>query len=133
MNKVEKRFYLYLLIWVLVDMVQAIFTNIHADEAYYALYGQFMDWGYYDHPPMVAVLTHISSWLPGALSIRFCTVLLHGATLWLVWKTIAKVNATIRDVNEFFIIASESGPDCSCLRPMNSGSWSLSIYPGVRP
>ena len=106
MNKVEKRFYLYLLIWVLVDMVQAIFTNIHADEAYYALYGQFMDWGYYDHPPMVAVLTHISSWFPGALSIRFCTVLLHGATIWLVWKTIAQMNASIRDVNEFFIIAS---------------------------
>lgn len=105
MNKVEKRFYLYLLIWMLVDMVQAIFTNIHADEAYYALYGQFMDWGYYDHPPMVAVLTHLSSCFPGALSIRFCTVLLHGATIWLVWKTIAQMNASIRDVNEFFIIA----------------------------
>ena len=106
MNNVEKRFYLFLLLWVLVDMVQAIFTNIHADEAYYALYGQFMAWGYYDHPPMVAVMTHLSSWLPGALSIRFCTVLLHGATLWLVWKTIAKVNTTVRDVNEFFIFAS---------------------------
>ena len=106
MNNVEKRFYLFLLLWMLVDMVQAVFTNIHADEAYYALYGQFLDWGYYDHPPMVAILTHLSHWLPGALSIRFCTVLLHGATLWLVWTTVMKVNTTVRDVNEFFIIAS---------------------------
>ncbi len=106
MNKVEKRFYLYLLIWVLADMVQAVFTNMHADEAYYALYGQFLDWGYYDHPPMVALLTYLSHFVDmGALSVRFCTVLLHGATLWLVWKTLAKVNMSMRDVNEFFIIA----------------------------
>ena len=106
MNKVEKRCCLFLLLWVLVDLVQAVFTNIHADEAYYALYGQFLDWGYYDHPPMVAVMTYLSSWLPGALSIRFCTVLLHGVTLWLIWKTMAKENTTIRDVNEFFLLAS---------------------------
>lgn len=106
MNKVEKRFYLYLLIWVLADLVQAVFTNMHADEAYYALYGQFLDWGYYDHPPMVALLTYLSHFVGmGALSVRFCTVLLHGATIWLVWKTLSQVNATVRDVNEFFLIA----------------------------
>ena len=106
MNKVERRFYLYLLIWMLADLVQAVFTNIHADEAYYALYGQFLDWGYYDHPPMVALLTYLSHFVGiGALSVRFCTVFLHGATLWLVWKTLSKVNASVRDVNEFFIIA----------------------------
>ena len=106
MNKVEKRFYLYLLIWVLADLVQAVFTNMHADEAYYALYGQFLDWGYYDHPPMVAVLTYLSHFVGmGALSVRFCTVFFHGATIWLVWKTLSQVNATVRDVNEFFLIA----------------------------
>lgn len=106
MNKVEKRFYLYLLIWVLADLVQALFTNMHADEAYYALYGQFLDWGYYDHPPMVALLTYLSHFVGmGALSVRFCTVLLHGATIWLVWKTLSQVNASVRDVNEFFLIA----------------------------
>lgn len=106
MNKVEKRFYLYLLIWVLADLLQAVFTNMHADEAYYALYGQFLDWGYYDHPPMVALLTYLSHFVGvGALSVRFCTVLLHGATIWLVWKTLSQMNASIRDVNEFFLIA----------------------------
>lgn len=106
MNKVEKRFYLYLLLWMLVDLLQAVFTNMHGDEAYYALYGQFLDWGYYDHPPMVALLTYLSHFVGmGALSVRFCTVLLHGATIWLVWKTLARVNTSVRDVNEFFIIA----------------------------
>lgn len=107
MKNVEKRFYIFLLIWLCVDFVQAIFTNIHADEAYYALYGQFLAWGYYDHPPMVALLTYLSHFFDiGNLSVRFCTVLLHAVTLLLVWKTIHDEKASIRDVNEFFLLAS---------------------------
>ena len=103
----EKRFYIFLLIWLCVDFVQAIFTNIHADEAYYVLYGQFLAWGYYDHPPMVALLTYLSHFFDiGNLSVRFCTVFLHAATLFLVWKTIHDEKASLRDVNEFFLIAS---------------------------
>lgn len=107
MNKAEKRFYIFLVIWICVDFLQAIFTEIHADEAYYALYGQFLDWGYYDHPPMVALLTHFSSLIAtGNLSIRLLTIFLHGATLWLIWKTIQDKQTSIGDINDFFIIAS---------------------------
>lgn len=107
MNKGRKRFYIYLLIWVCLDFLQAVFTGIHADEAYYKLYGQFLDWGYYDHPPMVAVLTYLSGlFCTGNLSIRFFTVLLHGGTIWLVWKTIHDKTADVRAVNEFFILAT---------------------------
>ena len=107
MKNVEKRFYIFLLIWLCVDFVQAIFTNIHADEAYYALYGQFLAWGYYDHPPMVALMTYLSHFISiGPLSVRFCTVFLHAATLLLVWRIIHDQQATVRDVNEFFLLAS---------------------------
>ena len=105
MDKTEKRFYIYLLLWFIADLIQASVTNVHADEAYYALYGQFLDWGYYDHPPMVGLMTFLSHWAPGYLSIRLLTVLLHSATLLLVWKTIRPANPTIRDVNEFCIIS----------------------------
>ena len=105
MDKTEKRFYIYLLLWLIADLIQATITNIHADEAYYALYGQFLDWGYYDHPPMVGLMTFLSHWAPGYLSIRLFTVLLHSATLLLVWKTIRPAKPTIRDVNEFCIIS----------------------------
>ncbi|MBI2603104.1 MAG: glycosyltransferase family 39 protein [Deltaproteobacteria bacterium] len=33
---------------------------ITTDEAYYAIWGQFLDWGYFDHPPGVALLTSLS-------------------------------------------------------------------------
>lgn len=104
--KPKKLFYILLIAWVFVDLLQAIFTPIHADEAYYALYGQFIDWGYYDHPPMVAFLTFFSSLLfKGNLSIRFATVLLHGATVGLVWGVLPKEKWNNRAILDFFIIA----------------------------
>lgn len=106
-TKEKRRFYIYLLIWMVVDFVQAILTNIHSDEAYYAMYGEFLDWGYYDHPPMVALMTFLSSLVGfGNLSVRLLTVLMHGGTLLFVWKTISDNDSTINDVNRFFIIAS---------------------------
>lgn len=105
--KPQKLFCILLALWVLVDMLQAVFTPVHADEAYYALYGRFLDWGYYDHPPMVALLTAFSHLLfRGNLSIRFATVLLHGGTLWLTWKTLPDRPRTTRDVWVFFTIAA---------------------------
>ncbi|MBO7652656.1 MAG: glycosyltransferase family 39 protein [Bacteroidales bacterium] len=106
-TKENRRFYVYLLIWMAVDFVQAILTNIHSDEAYYAMYGEFLDWGYYDHPPMVALMTFLSSLVGfGNLSVRLLTVLMHGGTLLFVWKTVCDKDFTISDVNRFFIIAS---------------------------
>ena len=105
--KPKKLFYILLIVWVLLDMFAATFTAVHPDEAYYALYGQFLDWGYYDHPPMVALLTFFSSLLcRGNLSIRFFTVLLHGLTVWLIWKTLSCRESDVQSVKRFFIIAS---------------------------
>ena len=88
-KKQERIFLSILALWVCADLLTALFAEIHADEAYYALYGAFLDWGYYDHPPMVALLTRCSSSLFGGnLGVRFCTTLLHAGTLWLIWRTL---------------------------------------------
>lgn len=46
-----------LLVMVLFWSVVAWFLPITQDEAYYALWGRHLDFGYFDHPPFVAVLT----------------------------------------------------------------------------
>jgi hypothetical protein len=105
--KPQKLFYILLAIWVLADLLQAIFTPVHADEAYYALYGEFLDWGYYDHPPMVALMTAFSSlFFKGTLSIRFMTVLLHGATVLLLGTSMEEKLTSNRAVITFFAIAA---------------------------
>ena len=84
-----------LLIWGLLDLLCALFCEIHADEAYYRLYGQFLDWGYFDHPPMVGLMTALSaaivpttSLILKNLSVRLVTVLMHLATVYIIWRTI---------------------------------------------
>ena len=101
-NRSHSYLWIALLAWGVLDLVCAMFCEIHADEAYYRLYGQYLAWGYFDHPPMVGLLTALSSALvpaPGTavagvalilknLSVRLATVLLHMATVYIVWQTI---------------------------------------------
>ena len=48
------------------------------DEAYYWLYSHHLDWGYFDHPPMVAVIIKLFSFLPHSeLSVRLGFILLQ--------------------------------------------------------
>ncbi len=107
-----------LFIWFIINLLQGIFTEIQEDEAYYALYGEHLAWGYFDHPPMVGLTTFLSSLLfSGTLGVRWLTILSSCLSLWLMWK-IAEVpkptadgdsrnvvGPTSRKVALFFIIA----------------------------
>ena len=54
---------------------------------YYALYGEHLAWGYYDHPPMVGLMTFLSSLLfSGTLGVRFFTIITSCLSLWVMWK-----------------------------------------------
>lgn len=79
-----------LVIWTLVNLVQASFLPLHPDEAYYWLYAQNLDWGYFDHPPMVAVGIALFDWIPGELGVRFSTVLWSTGTLFLFQQWMKK-------------------------------------------
>ena len=95
----DKRLIGLLLLWGALDLLCAMFCEIHADEAYYRLYGQYLSWGYFDHPPMVGLMTALSAALVHGtslilknLSVRLVTVLMHMGTVWLVWRTLAERN-----------------------------------------
>ncbi len=106
--KAQQRFYSLLGLWFIVNLLQAIFTEINADEAYYALYGKHLSWGYFDHPPLVALIPYTSSiFFKGNLGVRLLTVLIQIPTLILIWKQLSCAhNATIKQVNTFFIVAA---------------------------
>ncbi|HPM87106.1 MAG TPA: glycosyltransferase family 39 protein [Bacteroidales bacterium] len=102
----KKTFLLFLLIWLIVNLIQAVFTEVLSDEAYYGLFGKYLDWGYYDHPPMVALMTRISSlFFSGNLGIRFMTIILQLGTIILIWKTAGFNKPGRTNVETFFIIA----------------------------
>ena len=80
---------IFTLIWGVVNLIQALFTELHFDEAYYALYADHLAWGYFDHPPAIALLIWISKHLvAGSLGIRLFNIILLPFTLWLFWETL---------------------------------------------
>ncbi len=78
--------YWLLLAWLALALLQAAFSPLDADETYYWMYAQRLDWGYFDHPPAVALLVSLGKdWLPGALGLRFGHVLASTATIAALW------------------------------------------------
>ena len=121
MRNMTKHIGFWLLIWGVLDLLCALFCEIHADEAYYRLYGQFLDWGYFDHPPMVGLMTAISgamvpetSLMLKNLSVRLVTVLIHMATVYVVWKTIEeKVRNSPSSLFCFLLVAASIPMFCA--------------------
>src|SRR4030095_12750726 len=102
-------FYFILLLsaWFTVNLIQSLFTGIAYDEAYYWMWAKQLDWGYFDHPPMVALFVKLSSLIfSDELSVRFTTILAQLASLFLLWKIIDEKEATKEKVILFFAIAA---------------------------
>ncbi|MBU2995552.1 glycosyltransferase family 39 protein [Cellulophaga baltica] len=89
MQKLPKLFIYILAIIFVINLVQSHFTQLIYDEAYYWYYSQNMAWGFFDHPPMVALLIKISSYFfNGELGVRFMSCILSVGTLLLLWLQI---------------------------------------------
>ncbi|MBD0328309.1 MAG: glycosyltransferase family 39 protein, partial [Pyrinomonadaceae bacterium] len=70
--------------WALLGLLQSIFTELQDDEAYYWVFARYLDWGYFDHPPMIALLIKMGTLLfGGELGVRIVPLLLNTATLYL--------------------------------------------------
>ena len=98
-NHHKKIFYLS---WLILNLFQAANTGLLDDEAYYWVYSRFPDWGYFDHPPMIAILIKAGwSIFPGELGVRFFIVLMSTATLWMIHRLAGNRNNKL-----FYLIAS---------------------------
>ena len=85
----SRQFSMFLLALLLLNLLQAAYTGIIFDESYYWYYAQDLAWGYFDHPPMVALMIRIgTAFFPGELGVRIVGCLLYVGTAALLWKTI---------------------------------------------
>jgi hypothetical protein len=79
----KKGLLLFILGWLSLNLVQAALMGIDGDEAYYWLYTQELQWGYFDHPPLVALSIKCGELFGhGPLYTRLVTVLLSAGTLY---------------------------------------------------
>lgn len=94
-----------------VNLIQAYFTPIAGDEAYYWMYGQNLDWGFFDHPPMVAAMIWLGSHLfGGALGVRLITVLLLSGALPVIWMTLDEEVRKQPGIFELFLLLVAVSP-----------------------
>src|SRR6478735_8889000 len=86
-------FILFFVVWTLLNFIQAGFTVLLNDEAYYWVYSNYLDWGYFDHPPMVALLIKAGYALfHNEFGVRFFTVLLNTFTLLILYRLLPRKN-----------------------------------------
>ncbi|MEO7983005.1 MAG: glycosyltransferase family 39 protein [Bacteroidota bacterium] len=80
-------------LWLLLGLMQSGLTELQDDEAYYWVYSRFLDWGYFDHPPMIAMLVKMGyAIFPNELGVRLFPLLLNVFSLVLIEKLLDRKN-----------------------------------------
>lgn len=85
-HRSDKPIWYFLLFWTAFNIIQAYTLELHPDEAYYWIYSRLLDWGYYDHPPMVAIFIRLGDALfHNELGLRLMTILASSTSIYLLW------------------------------------------------
>src|ERR1700753_325203 len=82
---------LTILALVALRLAAAAWTPLTFDEAYYWMWSQHLAGGYYDHPPMVAVVIRLGTMIAGdtEFGVRLVSILLALPMSWAVYRAAA--------------------------------------------
>ena len=76
-----------ILIWLVLNLFSAAFTLLYTDEAYYKLFAQQLAFGYFDHPPMIALFIRLGSFLTNSeTGVRLVSVLAIASALYFTYR-----------------------------------------------
>lgn len=82
--------------WLILHIIQAFGTELFDDEAYYWVYSVFPAWGYFDHPPMIALLIKAGYTIfQNEFGVRLVTILLSTASIYLIEELLEKKNSLL--------------------------------------
>ncbi|MCG8698699.1 MAG: glycosyltransferase family 39 protein, partial [Bacteroidales bacterium] len=77
----------FLLCLMALNFLQSFFTELAHDEAYYWMYSKYLSWGYFDHPPVIAILIKAGYFIfQNELGVRLFIVIMGAATLYFIYK-----------------------------------------------
>ncbi len=81
---------IFYLLWLVLLIMQAFSLDLFADEAYYVEYSKALDFGYFDHPPMIALFIKMGySLLHNELGVRLFSIITSTLVIYLLEKAIA--------------------------------------------
>jgi 4-amino-4-deoxy-L-arabinose transferase-like glycosyltransferase len=113
-NGFTNPFTLFLLAWGILNIVQARLTPLENDEAYYWMYSKYLAWGYFDHPPMIALMIK-SGYLffHNELGVRIIAVLSQLVALSAIWVLTDKEKREQKENILFFFMLVIILPVCN--------------------
>ncbi len=103
-------YYGLLALWFVVNLFQSYFTELLHDEAYYWFYSTDLAWGYYDHPPMIALLIRMGySLFPNELGVRLLIAFMSVGVLIMIVEMARVKNYLLFFVFVFSIVIFQAG------------------------
>jgi hypothetical protein len=102
----SRTFNIFLVVWIIVNLLQSGFTDLNNDEAYYWMYSRYLDWGYFDHPPMIALMIKSGYLLcHNELGVRLLTVIFMALSLVFLWCLTDETSKKNENVSLFILLA----------------------------
>lgn len=100
---------LWLGVWWCANLIEVGCTELANDEAYYHMFAQRLAWGYFDHPPVTALLVWLGERLfGGELGVRFFFTVLQPLYLWALWRLVRPADAVRRDATLFVMLSAST-------------------------
>lgn len=97
----------WLSLWWVINLITSGASELANDEAYYHIFAQNLAWGYFDHPPMTALLVWLGEHLfSGELGVRFFFTLLQPLYLYIFWRCIRPSDVTRRNAELYVMISA---------------------------
>ena len=98
MPRTDKQIYLLIGMFTLIRLIVAPFFGLGVDEAHYVLYAKYLDWSYFDHPPLVGWVHAAFLNLLGIneLIARLPAILIFAATSYLAYVFMLRITGSIR-------------------------------------
>lgn len=103
-----QRLLIFLLIaWWIANLFQSAFMELHYDEAYYWMFAQHLSLGYFDHPPMTALLIRLGAFFNDhELGVRLFITILQPIYLYLFWTLLRTPSTTNKDVLLYVLLCA---------------------------
>jgi hypothetical protein len=87
--------YSFYFLWIVISIIQAAYTELFNDEAYYWKFSQHPDLGYFDHPPIIGLLIRLGFLITGLqneFSVRLLMIVMNAGTIYLIEKIVRPEN-----------------------------------------
>ncbi len=109
-NDIPRPIWLFTAIWFVMGCIQAAMMELHPDEAYQWQVSRLLDWGYFHHPPMIALFIKVGYALfENELGVRLTSVLASTIGIPLLFKLSETVNVRIFILVYLSFILTQAG------------------------